>query len=138
MTFLSPISGSTISTLLHDKINPKDCQVLPLGDSGFLHFFRVVSSDYGKPRIWRSRRLRKGHVFTIPKRSPAELRGGGVVNFHSPRFSTHVPFIFSGLREMALFLISDANHQRNGPKKSMKKGMVPTCKFFCRNVHESN
>ena len=27
--------------LLHDKINPKDCQVLSLGDSGFLHFFRV-------------------------------------------------------------------------------------------------
>ena len=43
-------SGSTISTLLHDKINPKDCQVLSLGDSRFLQFFRVVSSDYGKPR----------------------------------------------------------------------------------------
>ena len=42
--------GSTISTLLHDKINAKDCQVLSLGHSGFLHFFRVVSSDYGKPR----------------------------------------------------------------------------------------
>ena len=39
-----------ISTLLHDKIKPKDCQVLSLGDSGFLQFFRVVSSDYGKPR----------------------------------------------------------------------------------------
>ena len=38
-----------VSTLLHDKINPKDCQVT-LGDSGFLQFFRVVSSDYGKPR----------------------------------------------------------------------------------------
>ena len=38
-------TGSTISTLLHDKINPKDCQVLSLGDSGFLQFFRVVSSD---------------------------------------------------------------------------------------------
>ena len=44
-------SGSTISTLLHDRINPKDCQVLSLGDSGFLQFFRVVSSDYGKPRF---------------------------------------------------------------------------------------
>ena len=44
-------SGSTISTLLHDKINPKDRQVLSLGDSGFLQFFRVVSSDYGKPRF---------------------------------------------------------------------------------------
>ena len=42
--------GSTISTLLHAKINPKDCQVLSLGDSGFLQFFRVVSRDYGKPR----------------------------------------------------------------------------------------
>ena len=25
-------AGSTISTLLHDRINPKDCQVLSLGD----------------------------------------------------------------------------------------------------------
>ena len=33
-----------------DRINPKDCQVLSLGDSGFLQFLRVVSSDYGKPR----------------------------------------------------------------------------------------
>ena len=46
-----PIPGSTISTLLHDRINPKDCQVLSLGDTGFLQFFRVVSRDYGKPRI---------------------------------------------------------------------------------------
>ena len=37
---------------LHDKINPKDCQVLSLGDLGFFQFFRVVSSDYGKPRLW--------------------------------------------------------------------------------------
>ena len=43
-------AGSTISTLLHDRINPKDCQVLSLGDTGFLQFFRVVSWDYGKPR----------------------------------------------------------------------------------------
>ena len=43
-------TGSTISTLLHDRINPKDCQVLSLGDSGFLQFFRVVSRDYGTPR----------------------------------------------------------------------------------------
>ncbi len=48
---LLPVTGSTISTLLHDKINPKNCQVLSLGDSGFLHFFRVVSRDYGKPRV---------------------------------------------------------------------------------------
>ena len=47
----SEISGSTISTLLHDKTNPKDCQVLSLGDLGFLQFFGVVSSDYGKPWI---------------------------------------------------------------------------------------
>ena len=38
-------TGSTISTLLHDKINPKNCQVLSLGDTGFLQFFRVVSRD---------------------------------------------------------------------------------------------
>ena len=48
---MAGMAGSTISTLLHDKINPKDCQVLSLGDSGFLQFFKVVSSDYGKPRI---------------------------------------------------------------------------------------
>ena len=49
----SDLSGSTISTLLHDRINPKDCQVLSLGDTGFLQFFRVVSRDYGKPRLWQ-------------------------------------------------------------------------------------
>ena len=42
-------TGSTIRTLLHGKINPKDWQVLSLGDVGFLLFFRVVSGDYGKP-----------------------------------------------------------------------------------------
>ena len=45
------VTGSTTSTLLHDRINPKDCQVLSLGDTGFLQFFRVVSRDYGKPRV---------------------------------------------------------------------------------------
>ena len=45
--FLEAITGSTMSapTVTMDKINPKDCQVLSLGDSGFLQFFRVVSSD---------------------------------------------------------------------------------------------
>ena len=42
--------GSTISTLLHEKINPKDWQVSSLGDAGFLQFFGVVSIHYGKPR----------------------------------------------------------------------------------------
>ena len=51
------VAGSTISTLLHDRINPKDCQVLSLGDTGFLQFFRVVSRDYGKPRSG----LQNGH-----------------------------------------------------------------------------
>ena len=32
-------SGSTIRTLLHGKINPKDWQVLSLADVGFLLFF---------------------------------------------------------------------------------------------------
>ena len=56
--------GSTISTLLHDKINPKNCQVLSLGDSGFLQFFRVVSRDYGKPRqqIVREMQVRSGEM----------------------------------------------------------------------------
>ena len=34
-------SGSTISTLLHDKINPKDCHVLSLGDSRFLQLWQT-------------------------------------------------------------------------------------------------
>ena len=35
--------GSTISTLLHDKINPKDCQVLSVGDfSGFSNFLGLL------------------------------------------------------------------------------------------------
>ena len=46
-----PTTWSTIRTFLHGKINPKDWQVAsPLGDAGFLPSFRVVSSDYGKPR----------------------------------------------------------------------------------------
>ena len=45
-------SRSTIRTLLHGKINPKDWQVLSLGDVGFLQFFGVVSGDYGKPCRW--------------------------------------------------------------------------------------
>ena len=39
-----------VNTIPEIPLNP-DCHVLSLGDSGFLHFFRVVSSDYGKPRI---------------------------------------------------------------------------------------
>ena len=47
-----PVSGSTIGTLLHAKINPKDCQVEePLVIQGFSNFLRGVSSDYGKPRV---------------------------------------------------------------------------------------
>ena len=35
---------------VREKINPEDWQVSSLGDAGFLQSFRVVSSDYGKPR----------------------------------------------------------------------------------------
>ena len=48
---LLTVLGSTVRTLLHGKINPKVWQVLSLGDVGFLLFFRVVSGDYGKPRV---------------------------------------------------------------------------------------
>ena len=45
-------TGSTISTLLHDKINPKDCQVKkPLviqGFSNFLGLFQVIMANPGK------------------------------------------------------------------------------------------
>ena len=50
-------SGSTIRTLLHGKINPKDWKVLFLGDVGFTTLFlRVVSGDYGIRyiTIWKS------------------------------------------------------------------------------------
>ena len=40
--------GSTKRTLLHEKINPQNWQVINLGDVGFLLLFRVVSGDYGK------------------------------------------------------------------------------------------
>ena len=43
------LSGSTIRTLLHGKINTQNWQVINLGDVGFLLCFRVVSGDYGKP-----------------------------------------------------------------------------------------
>ena len=49
LTVCLATTGSTIRTLLHGKINPKDWQVLSLGDAGFLLLFRVVSGDYGKP-----------------------------------------------------------------------------------------
>ena len=51
--FSYQITGSTIRTLLHGKINPKDWQVLSLGDVGFLQYLRVVSGDYGKPWMRR-------------------------------------------------------------------------------------
>ena len=57
--------GSNISTLLHDKIKPKDCQVFQtLGDSGFLQFLRVVSNDYGKPRITFASFILTQHNYT--------------------------------------------------------------------------
>ena len=40
------LAGSTIRTLLHGKIKPKDWQVLSLGDVGVLLFFRVVRIAY--------------------------------------------------------------------------------------------
>ena len=47
-------------TVTMDKINPKDCQVSsPLVIQGFSNFFRVVSSDYGKP--WFRTIPKKGH-----------------------------------------------------------------------------
>ena len=51
--FAQIFAGSTISTLLHGKINPKKMTVVafvPWWCFGFLQFLlRVVSSDYGKP-----------------------------------------------------------------------------------------
>ena len=54
--------GSTIRTLWHEKINPKNWQVLTLGDVGFLLFSRVVSGDYGKPCLLRYETPMARHV----------------------------------------------------------------------------
>ena len=52
-------AGSTMfaPTVTMDKINPKDCQILAnLGDSGFLQFLRVVSSDdKANPGRWQQK-----------------------------------------------------------------------------------
>ena len=47
--------GSTRSTLLHERINPKDWQVLFVGDAGFLPFlglFQVIMANLGAPWIF--------------------------------------------------------------------------------------
>ena len=67
-------SGSTISTLLHDKINPKKFQVLSLGETGFLQFFRVVSRDYGKPR--NSSQIPRSVACTILRKAETNISGG--------------------------------------------------------------
>ena len=81
--FVGKYTGSTISTLLHDKINPKKFQVLSLGDTGFLQFFRVVSRDYGKPRytivplsLWEFQSLSKTHRTLQWVNEPVDKRRG--------------------------------------------------------------
>ena len=71
-----PDSGSTIRTLLHGKIKPKDWQVLSLGYVGFLLFLRVVSGDYGKPRDFFETKMCAFQSF-IPqgKKTPPRFRG---------------------------------------------------------------
>ena len=56
------VTGSTRSTLLHGKIKPNFLKIdryCLFGDAGLLQSFRVVSSDFGKPRvkIWDSPKL---------------------------------------------------------------------------------
>ena len=56
-------TGSTISTLLHDKINPKDCQVLSLDDSGFsnlLGLFQVIMANPRRDELF-SKKNKNGH-----------------------------------------------------------------------------
>ena len=74
-------TGSTTSTLLHDRINPKDCQVLSLGDTGFLQFFRVVSRDYGKPRS----------LVVVPLRELTNRSPLGKKENHRPKRNVFVP-----------------------------------------------
>ena len=61
------LAGSTIRYHKTWEINPKDWQVLSLGDAGFLPFFlRVVSSDYGKPRLvnfFSSKKFKKDRIY---------------------------------------------------------------------------
>ena len=52
MGILHHCTGSTISTLLHDRINPKDCQVLFLGDfSGFSNFLGLFQGIMANPVV---------------------------------------------------------------------------------------
>ena len=80
---------------LHHKINPKDCQVLSLGDLGFLQIFRVVSSDYSKPRwlmvffSWHPRQIAFHKTFSqvesvhfVEQKSPTVALLEGLKHYH--------------------------------------------------------
>ena len=61
--------GSTISTLLHDKINPKDCQVL--SNPWWFKVSPIFEGCFkwwqGKPRTWRLGFFKVGGVGSPPK-----------------------------------------------------------------------
>ena len=48
--FCLGLNSSAIITLLHEKVNPRNWQILSLGDARFLQLFRIVASGCGKPR----------------------------------------------------------------------------------------
>ena len=110
-----PWTRSTTRTLLHEKINPKDWQVLSLGDVGFLQFFRVVSGDYGKP--CESYRLRE-YTFVCEGQQPifrrfcCSFQGGQIFlvnlhgNFHYRMFDRKYTFKQSILRCVCLLRTS--------------------------------
>ena len=106
--------GSTIRTLLHGKINPKDWQALSLGDVGFLLVFRVVSGDYGKPwkplgLFWQS---------TIFRGSPEVLRQ------ELPIASTAVSIIPAGDIVPRIDRQSGVVQRSNGLQKLGKIGIL--------------
>ena len=50
-------AGSTTSTLLHEKINPKDWQVFSLGDAGFLQFFGLFQGIMASPEKYHAQHV---------------------------------------------------------------------------------
>ena len=60
------VSGSTISTLLHDKINPKNCQVLSLVIQGFSNFLGLFQGIMANPVFF----CRKGRFFDMYRKAP--------------------------------------------------------------------
>ena len=132
-----PESGSTIRTLLHGIINPKDWQVLSIGDVGFLLFFMVVSGDYGKPWEWSWK-----HVFFIlgPSLKATTIRNKDGIRSHQithlyPNPCYHIlPCVYL---ESKWPLYLKINPPKQGLFQSKRgRGSFPNHCFFKGHVNE--